>query len=158
MFIQEKQRDLREEDSEFGWSFHSENIVAVTGFKSGVNSCDFQVNIKGAQLVCHANPPAFHSLRISLCSVFNVCQAALPNNLLLPLDLDNSPSSRLLWLAVCHLSSLSYHFPFHPAVFFYSLSHYLLLLVNLSICLSFIVLLLSFSKLSAVGFFSVLCE
>lgn len=38
---EEKQIHWREEDSTFG--FHSENIVAETGFKSGFNICVFRL-------------------------------------------------------------------------------------------------------------------
>lgn len=58
-------------------------------------------------------------------SVLNVCQAALPNNLLQAFGFRYFPSTPLLCLPVCRLSSLSYPFLFHPLVLVYSLSHYL---------------------------------
>lgn len=132
-----KQRD------EFSWSFHSENIVAVPGFKSGFNRCDFQVNFKGAQLVCHDNPPQFHSLGIRLCSLFNVCQAALPNNLFTAFGFRYF--SFLATFSVC-LSLVCHHF-----VFFCSLlSHYLFL--------SFIVLYSPFPRIFPLCSLLVLCD
>ena len=112
---------LREESS---WSYRA-TTLAVTGLKSGFNSCDFQVNSKGAQLIWQDNPAPFHSLRISLCSLFNVCQAALPNNLLLPSDLDIS-----VWLSV--------HLQFHSLSFLsFPISSSCLLLYPLAVSFSF---------------------
>lgn len=136
-----KQRD------EFSWSFHSENIVAVPGFKSGFNRCDFQVNFKGAQLVCHDNPPQFHSLGIRLCAHFLMSvRLRCLTTFLLPLDLDISPSSPP-FLSVC--------------LSVFSLSSFRLLLfpaVTLSFSVFYCIVLLPFPRIFSLCSLLVLCD
>lgn len=79
----------------------------VTGFTPVFNSFDFKVNCKGAQLACHANPPQFHSLRISPWAQFWMSvRLRCLTTFYRPLDLDISPPHHF---SVC-LSVVCLHF------------------------------------------------